>query len=172
MIVTLAEAKTLLGLGDNSQDIILTAILPMIESDVYLYTKNDFMAKEYAIESISSGVINTLDNDLSPNDTIMIVSGPNGQEPLTVLTATSTEVTVDADLEDETSGNSMIRMKYPRGLKLIVAQMAKYKLSQNPGVKSESIGRYSVTYDSQPNGYPGQIWDSLRKYSKYYKRSE
>jgi hypothetical protein len=172
MILTLAEAKALLLITDDTLDATLSIYLPIIESDIYICTKNDFMVKEYTSSSVESGVIYA-DNDLSPDDTIMFESGINGQVPLTVLTATSTEITVTDDLDDEFSENSFVRMKYPKGLKIIASQMVRYKLDQNPGVKSESIGQYSVTYEEASSGYPIQLWEALRKgYSKYFKRSE
>jgi len=172
MILTLAEAKALLLLTDGSLDAALELYLPIIESDIYICTRNDFMVKNYTSTSVVSGVIYA-SNDLSPNDTIMFSSGINGQVPLTVLTATSTEVMVTDDLDDESTENSFVRMKYPKGLKIIASQMVRYKLDQSPGIKSESIGQYSVTYEEASSGYPVQLWDALRKgYSKYFKRSE
>jgi hypothetical protein len=172
MILTLAEAKALLLLTDDSLDAALELYLPIIESDIYICTKNDFMVKEYISTEVSSGVIYA-DNDLVPNDTIMFSSGINGQVPLTVLTATSSEIIVTDDLDDESTENSFVKMKYPKGLKIIAAQMIRYKIYQNPGIKSESVGQYSVTYEEASSGYPVQLWEALKKgYSKYFKRSE
>lgn len=172
MILSRSEAKALLQILDDSLDAVLDLFLPIVESDIYTYTHNDFMVKEYTSTAVTSGIIYAT-NDLAPNDTIMFDSGINGQEPLTVLTATATQITVTDDLDDETTGNSFVRMKYPKGLKIIAAQMVRFKIDQNPGIKSEAIGQYSVTYDQPLTGYPQQLWDSLRKsYSKYYKRSE
>lgn len=172
MILTTAEAKSLLQILDNSLDAVLDLFIPIVESDIYTYTHNDFMVKEYKSTAVTSGIIYAA-NDLKAGDTIMFDSGINGQEPLTVLTATATQITVTDTLDDEATGNNFVRMKYPKGLKIIAAQMVKFKIEQNPGIKSESIGQYSVTYDQPQTGYPQQLWDALRySYSKYYKRSE
>jgi|WetSurMetagenome_2_1015567.scaffolds.fasta_scaffold287282_3 hypothetical protein len=171
MILTLAEAKNLLGLTDTSLDSRLTAILPIVESDCYIITKNDFMVKEYEITSITSGLINVV-NDLAVGDTVMIYSGENGQEPMTVLTASGTQIAIANESLVDEGANSLIKMKYPKGLKLVAAKMAKYKIEDSPGIKSESLSQYSVTYDTNVEGYPQSIINDLRRYSKYFKRSE
>lgn len=172
MILTLTELKTLLNIGDSSQDAKLNMIMPICESDIHTYTKNDFGMKTYNTTAITNDIIYCANTDLKANDTIIFTEGINKDEPMTILTRSATELTVDKDLEDETTANSFYKVKYPTGLKLIFSQMVNHKLNEVVGVKSESIGQYSVTYDISQTGYPQQIWNSLRKYSKYYKRSE
>lgn len=170
MIATLQEIKNLLNIGDNSKDTQINLLLNITESDIYNYTKNDFGIKSYDC-SILNDVISVSNTDLSTNKTIIFTNGLNKDVPLTILTRLATEITVNEDLEDETS-NSFYLMKYPNGLKLIQSRMINWIMTSSVGVKSESIGQYSVTYENQSTAYPQQIWDSLRKYSKYYKREE
>lgn len=172
MIATLQEIKNLLNIGDNSKDGIINMYLSITESDVVNYTKNDFGIKEYTTTSISNGVISCINTDLATNKTIIFKSGINKDVPFTIVTRTATKLTVNQDIEDETTENSFYLMKYPNGLKLIQAQMINWLMTSSIGVKSESIGQYSVTYDLQSTAYPQQIWNALTKYSKYYKREE
>lgn len=46
MILTLAEYKTLKGISDTSQDTIISAFLPLVDSEIKEYTRNDFLVDE------------------------------------------------------------------------------------------------------------------------------
>ena len=42
VIITIAEVKTLLQITDSSKDVLITALIPIVESDAMEYLNNDF----------------------------------------------------------------------------------------------------------------------------------
>lgn len=55
---------------------------------------------------------------------------------------------------------------FPSGLKLAVAKLIQYQLSNvSPNISSETIGKYSVSYVV---GYPKEITDMLNNYRKVF----
>jgi hypothetical protein len=60
------------------------------------------------------------------------------------------------------------KVVYPVALKNVMAQMMTYKLaSHDYGVQSETVSRYSVTYNQDyANGYPKSIMNSLNRWRR------
>lgn len=63
--------------------------------------------------------------------------------------------------------SSSLDVVYPDGLKLAAAHMIEYILykAKNANVAGESIGAYSVTYNSN-NAYPADILEMLKPYRR------
>jgi RNA-binding protein YhbY len=172
MILTLEEVKLLLNIGTSEKDTYINAVLPVVENDIIHYTKNDFKVLDLTSTKVLNQVI-TCDNELKVNDTVMFLDGVNADIPLTVQTASTTEITVIESVDNDLSERAFVKVKYPKALKMIASQMLAFKMTQRSGVTSETIGQYSITYDKTAvSAYPKEIWESLRRYSKYYKRSE
>jgi len=78
---------------------------------------------------------------------------------------------VGVDSYGNTAYSASAEVVYPDGLKLVCASMIEYQLykAKNANVSSETIGAYSVTYNSN-NQYPDDILESLKPY-KYVKFS-
>lgn len=172
MILTLDEAKTLLKITGTDQDEYLSTILPMVESDIIHYTKNDFGVVDMTSTKVLDQVI-TSDNSLKSGDTILFLTGINADIPFTVASATPTEITIVELIDSDIYSRTFVKVKYPKGLKLVASNMVNFKLTENVGIKSETIGQYSVEYDKLSVAvYPQETWNALMKYSKYYKRSE
>ena len=55
---------------------------------------------------------------------------------------------------------------YPDGAEMTAAQMIGYQMNKPGGVKSESLGDYSVTYDDASGGYPNSITGQIQRYAR------
>lgn len=53
---------------------------------------------------------------------------------------------------------------YPNGAELTAVQMIQFHMGKPGGVKSESLGDYSVTYDESAAGYPKSITGKIKRY--------
>ena len=66
------------------------------------------------------------------------------------------------DTDDE--GNIL----YPAGAELTAIRMIEFQMSKKTaGVKAESLGDYSVTYEDASGKYPKSIISGIRKYVKF-----
>lgn len=103
-IATLEEIKTLLQITDTTKDTLITALIPIVENDIFEYLNNYF-----------------------------------------------------DDYED-----------YPAALKVYVANMVNFRIQKpKDGISSESISRYSVSYNIDgEGGYPASITRGLNKWRK------
>ena len=54
---------------------------------------------------------------------------------------------------------------YPNGSELTAAQMIQHQMGKPAGVKSESLGDYSVTYADMQGGYPKSITGQIARYA-------
>ncbi len=83
-------------------------------------------------------------------------------------------LTVTEDLLTESAENivKINQVQYPKGIELVFANMLGFILSNKHGVKSESIARYSVSYNNDAqnllNGYPDSVIKPLTKWRKVY----
>lgn len=89
---------------------------------------------------------------------------PQFQENISVL-----DVTVDASTSITETIEKMQTI-YPKGSELTAAQMIHHHLTQHEtgkpaGVKSESLGDYSVTYADTQGGYPRSITGQITRYA-------
>ena len=104
-------------------------------------------------------------------------------KPLTNATSSSADVSFVEKFEKWTESRSILDMTvststgytatvnklqtiYPDGAELTAAQMIQFNLSKPGGVKSESLGDYSVTYGDSVSGYPKSITGKIKRYVK------
>jgi hypothetical protein len=158
-MLTLAEAKTLLGVGSD-KDASITALLPLLEDAVIRQCKNDFTVTDSATgatdgtTTITVGTGNTITNGKIYID---------GYGVYNVLSGTDTTIVVDEALGIDTITYRVIR--YPRGLKIPVSKLLRFHLGKvSVGIKSESIFDYSVSYDTD---IPDYLKSDFNRYSKY-----
>ena len=153
-----------LGLSDYS-----SIELDAIEDDVYQVTKNDFAVKEWDISDITSNVITTDEtHNIIVGDYIRIYIDDTLAYGgvFTVTAVTDTTITISETIPDIESSGTVVKIKYPSGIKVLASRYLK-NLAQASGIKSESIGRYSVTYDKE------QFESDLQaKYGKYFRRDD
>lgn len=181
MILTLEETKAILQLG-SSYDTIIETLLPLIEDQIVDYTKNNFAKGNGLVATTLSFDTHTITDSRDGFDTSYWKSGQtirvDGSEDndgtYLIDSVSASAIIVIEDLITETEGNSMQirKVSYPKGLKLVESDMIKFNLSKNKagsGIKSEGVDDYSVTFEDIKNAYPMRIWQTLNKYSKYYK---
>ena len=84
---------------------------------------------------------------------------PSFQEWLSVLDLTVTSST------SLTATATPMETVYPVGSEMTAAQMIQYQMSKPGGMKAESLGDYSVTYDDAAGGYPKSIMGQITRYA-------
>jgi hypothetical protein len=84
---------------------------------------------------------------------------PSWQEWLSVLDITVTSST------SLTATASKMQTVYPKGSEMTAAQMIQYQMSKPGGMKAESLGDYSVTYDDAAGGYPKSIMGQIVRFA-------
>lgn len=153
-----------LGLSDYDSIELLA-----LEDDIYQITKNDFAVKEWDISDITSNVITTDDtHNIVVGDYIRIYIDDTlaYNEVYTVTAVTDTTITISENVPDIENDGTVVKIKYPNGIKVLASRYLKNQATAS-GVKSESVGRYSVTYDK------GQFERDLQaKYGKYFRRDD
>ena len=84
---------------------------------------------------------------------------PAFQEWLSVLDVTVTSST------SLTATATPMETVYPAGSEMTAAQMVQYQMSKPGGMKAESLGDYSVTYDDAAGGYPKSIMGQIVRFA-------
>lgn len=193
MIITLEEVKTLLQITNTDSDSLIIQLIPLVLTDVLEITNNYFLDTNIRYNSntisfsstvVSSTPIYTIQDSnsmfiteyLEKATDINITGSKYNDGNYSVDSVTSNSITLNSNyntsLTTESSGNDVYitRVNYPKSIKLILANMIKYRMQKNlgDGIKSKKIDDYSVTYDSiNKGGYPKSIISSLEsKYSK------
>jgi hypothetical protein len=195
MIATKQEIKTLLNLTSMAQEEQLDQLIPVIEDDIRQYCNNGFQDRHVFISSglISFTSPDTITIDIATNgvgfvasqfkdgQTVQVQGSFNNNGFFDVETVTSTVMTLYAQAKRPyfqtlvTEGYTVYprnifieKVVYPPALKNIMAQMINYKLaSHDYGVQSETVSRYSVTYNTEyANGYPKTIMSSLNRWRR------
>jgi hypothetical protein len=74
---------------------------------------------------------------------------------------------IDLDVDTSTSITTTIarlQTLYPKGAEMTAVQMINYLMNNSGGVKSESLGDYSVTYEEVGSNYPKSVTAGIRRY--------
>jgi len=189
LIATAEEVKTLLQITGTTKDTLIDLLLPLIESDIHTYTKNDFIKddeetyinkKTISFETTGNKILDSGNemNTFSDNQTIKVF-GSKSNDGIYYIDSVSGDynylsINDESTLIDESADNDIriYRVTYPKELKLVFSQMVNYKLNVSaPNITSESIDDYSVSFDQNiNNGYPVSIIKALSRFSMYYKK--
>lgn len=186
-MITRAEIKTLLQITGQTKDILIDALIPIVIDDIRQITNNDFIVDDgyYALSddftfTAASAAISCSNSDdltllhIASGDDILI-SGSlrnDGFYPVSTKTANSIIIAAPFTVLNETqpSDNSILiridKAYFPKSLKIAFAKMIGFHLEkpQVSGVKAESVGRYSVTYDTDRQ-YPSAVYEALKPFS-------
>lgn len=169
-ILSREEAKLFLQIesSDISKDSIIDALLAPAEDKGFAITKNYFHIRNQFIQNYqvsftaATRKITNLSGDfiqtgLSPNrfqaGLYIHAEGSvlnDGVKLISSVTATELVVSSDDTLFNEDAG-ALVKislMKIPEGFKQAIADYIGYLINKRTNVKSESIGKYSVTYTS------------------------
>ena len=95
----------------------------------------------------------------SETDVYITERFPSWQEFISVLDVTVTSST------SITSTVTKMQTVYPAGSEMTAAQMIQYQMSKPGGMKAESLGDYSVTYDDAAGGYPKSIMGQIVRFA-------
>ena len=180
--ITKAEAKTLLGISDTSQDTLIETLLPLVKAEIIERTRNSFLVVASQIVSdtisfaasspavISDSDSGFLDANFYSGCAVKIYGSllNDGIYEVTTVAAGSLTLATGETLVAEAVGEEMTvtRVKWPQDLKLDAAHIINYYLTkQGKLVTSETLpGGYSVDFKSD-----SQVWARLNKWRKPYK---
>lgn len=188
---TLGEYKRLMGITNDDLDDQLNILIPAAEDFVVEYTNNDFKVAGVSyqsntiafVESDPPTITDTEEQFLEeffPSDTRIVVEcSLNNNRHFYCTTAAAGTLTLETgeDVIAEAAGDSFIkitRVRFPKGLKLIIAELLTYQLraaaynDSDRAVKSEKIGDYSVAYGGTDAGnmFPKSITMKLNAYAR------
>jgi hypothetical protein len=188
---TLGEYKRLMGITNDDLDDQLNIMIPAVEDFVVNKTNNDFKIASVSyqsntiafVESDPPTITDTEEQFLEeffPSDTRIVVEDSlNNNRHFYCTTAAAGTLTLETgeDVIAEDAGDAFVtitRVRFPKGVKLIIAEMLKYELKRNAyndsdrEVKSEKIGDYSVAYGGTDSGseYPKSIMSKLMAYNQ------
>ena len=186
-ITTLTQYKLIKGITGTAQDAQITAMIPLVESD-YLNIRNRPFEVGFTVQ-VTGGA--TADGDLTftvdgsdiiislvSGDSIYIIVQKIGYvlggvvRGDTVTLITPYTYTFDAGATGVTAILSNVGTLYPDGAERTAIDMLHWQLSgggQSAGVASESLGKYSISYDTgqSAGGYPKSITGAIRRFVSY-----
>lgn len=175
MIITMQE---LIQLNPNIAEVQseVEKRLPIIEDFIRDYTGNKFRLEEVSVtgnlqfkdNKITCSDVNFIERYFTPNSQIEVYGSIDNDGIYTVTAVSPTEITIDKQLvtENFTRACTMWRIAYPKALKQVVLDMVMFDVNLNNvdgTIKSESISRQSVTYNTN---YPEYILDKLNLYCR------
>lgn len=193
MIATLIEVKQLLSITDTINDALITAMIPVVQSTIIDYTKNNFEiipsdgSKIHKLTGMitneaegSNFLFNSADKKITAPSNLNFetygfavgddfsVRGSSRNDGVYSIDAISSNViTVNEELITETTANYVIvrHVKFPKALKIVVSQIIKSWMneSQHLGLASKSLGDHSESYF---NELPRQTQITLNSYRR------
>lgn len=195
MINTLTEVKTLLGISNTTNDAYISALIPLVDQAICSHCNNDFIlldkygyVKTYIdsntfsfvknTNSIDSSEINLNNYNFAVGDSVRVFNSENNNQLFTINSIETTKIIFESidSVKDEDAGNFIIivKVEFPRDLKLIAADLINWKLQSKkvtPGLKAVKFDDYSATFaDNQVKGFPISLMSSLYDYRiPYYK---
>jgi hypothetical protein len=186
MIATLDEIKLLLQITDSSQDALITALIPICEDYLIDYCNNSFLDNRVTVSGtdISFTTNNTIDStsDLVAAyfsaDMLINISGSILNEGVYTIASVSTNqiLTTETTIvtEDNDTDITITRVVYPEALKQIISAMINESIgygTATPGVDSESLGDYSISYAKSRTGVTGGTWsDGIMQQLNIYRK--
>lgn len=168
MIVTVEEALEYIGMEIKPE--LLEKKIRAAESAVRAYTNNNFQQREVQFEArVVNGIIQFRHAYLQNGDNLQISKSVNaGMYTVTNVTANTT--LVDLPLYDSIR-NLFTKVVYPAAVQDGVLNLLKWEYNNRDkvGLKSETIGRHSVSYYDQDGsnqimGYPISLLGFLEPY--------
>lgn len=185
MIAELNEIKDLLQINDDSKDTFIINMIPIVQDFIIKYTNNYFEILTdsiyYETNTISfvsgspSKIVdsrNQFKNIGFVNDIHIRINGSKFNDGIyKINTVNPGEIILSQDdsLINEDEDNELIVnitvVQFPKTLKLIMAKLIAFNInvSNLKRVQSESLGDYSVSYESNSN-YPQSLLNDLRPF--------
>ena len=173
-MITRAEVKDILQISGTDKDNAIETMIPIVRDFTIGYCNNKFLNENlyYTASTIGFYGDKIVDSNsgfvtggFSAGMDIRVYGSDNNDDSYRIKTITAGSIQTYDKMTTETVGNSvtLYQVKYPKGLKLAVANMIGFQLNQTQGVSSETIGDYSVSYSGE---YPKHLLEALRPYKK------
>lgn len=151
-------------------------LLPFILIEIRNYTNQYFLTKHHLkVVEIKDDTITVEDSngEIQVGDTIELMNSENNTLIYQVKDIDGNEILVEQPLIDE-SGNQdivMIKLSYKNVNLKTIEKMLKYdvEFGDNSGVKSQSLGGYTVTYSTPDGGdthYPIEMYGGIKSLRK------
>jgi len=193
MILSVDEAKKLLGIQDSSKDSILTALIPDLQNFLFdycknyfeivkedssyynIYTKNNYN-KDYYLESSYTSfqgnkIINSfgkfLETGFMKHAHVRVQSSILNDGVYEITDVSETEITCVDSFIDESEGE-YIRLSvvsFPKGLKIPFSRLLAFELNQQAkkGINSENLADHSISFSQS---YPQSLLSALAPYRR------
>ena len=174
MIISVEEAKSLLGDLKGWTDERLSRKLKAIEDVIRSYTNNNFQNRGYRrTADIVGGFFVT--EALTPflvGDTVQIHNSARNDGIYTIISASDSTFSVLENVADE-NDVLVTRIDYPEAVKDCALNLLEWEINHRGkvGIQSETLSRHSVTYfaqdaNNQIMGYPVSLLGCLKAYKK------
>lgn len=187
MIVTPTQVTLYTDISASAGTILSSGLIPIVQERIN-YITNNFFLTDMAIqgEFTFNATANTItssarfdDEGFIDGDEIYIYNSYRNDGYHTVDTVGTTTVSISSSTSviAEKAGRDILIsvVQWPTALAYLAAQMVKYdydaRPAAEPGVKSKTLGPYSVSYatssgsNSTPYGYPQELVDGLMSYT-------
>jgi len=182
MIITVAQAKTLLQITGTAKDALIAALIPEAEAK-YLHIRNfpflqfygDITNTETEITDITLYPSTVRDYSLNYYKSTAsfikrmeyLYNSTNSIDNY-VTSVNDTSNSVNIDTAAGATATGVIFTVYPQNCKMIAAKLISYFSQKNSmsGLQSESVGSYSWSKgsDGNPFGVPDDIVKSIHRY--------
>ena len=188
-IITLTELKDLLKITTSEYDSLLTDRINITEKIISDYTNNDFTTDicyqngsialvSDTLDTITDSESNFLLYGFKSGNIIKLFNTENNRDNQIRIATTITSNTMTLENNDdvfvgEIIGTNNILIKqvvYPISLQDTISKMIQYDINIKGYIKGESLGDYSVTYNTDSfsqniiAGYPDSITNGLKQY--------
>lgn len=174
MIISVEEAKSLIGDVKGWTDERLSRKLKAIEDVIRSYTNNNFQNRGIRKTADIKGglfVVEAL-TLFKVGDTVQISESARNDGIYTILTADYSTFTVLETVADE-NDVLVTRIDYPEAVKDCALNLLEWEIKHRDkvGIQSETLSRHSVTYfaqdaNNQVMGYPVSLLGCLKAYKK------
>ena len=187
-IVTATQVTLYTDISASAGTIVDSGLIPIVQERINLITNNYFLSDiDMQGEFVFSPTANTIytdadwaDEGFAANDEIYIYHSyrNDGYKVIaSILDGTITLSSANTVIAEKTGRDIMINLvQWPLAIAYIAAQMVKFDYDdrpvREPGVKSKSLGPYSVSYgagmggeNKTPFGYPQELIDGLSSYT-------
>lgn len=162
------------GLDENT----IINLLPFVLMEIRNYTKQYFLTKHHLkvikIEDETIYVDGDPTNEIQVGDTVELMNSENNTLIYQVSDVDKNTITLEQEIVDEINNDNIviIKLSFKNVNPKIIVNMLKYdtEFGNTTGIKSQSLGGYSVTYSS-PSGnsettYPIELYGGLKSLRK------
>lgn len=183
LIITTAQAKTLLQISGSSYDSLIAALIPEAEAK-YLQIRNIPFTQIRGDIATGDATISNIElypqNSVSFTNDFDVVNPANFINRLEYIFNSTYAIddyvtdidgdnnTIEVSTNSTATATDVIFTVYPQGAKMAASKIISYMLNKNAmnGMQSESIGSYSYSKGSDSNqfGIPLDIVQSIKRY--------